>query len=54
MKLTHPKVNLQVATAAKFSVADLKGHGHLVVLVEGFVEAFALVGLHLDVVGCRE
>lgn len=51
LSLTHPEVNLQVAAAAKLAVADLEGDGHLVVLVQGFVEAFALVSLHLDVVG---
>lgn len=47
----HPEINLEIATAAEFPVADLEGDCHLVVLVEGFVEAFALVSLHLDVVG---
>lgn len=50
MRLTHPKVNLEVPAATKFSVADLEGDGHLVVLVQRLVEAFAHVGLHLNVV----
>lgn len=49
--MTHPKVNFQIAAAAKFPVADLEGNCHLVVLMQRLVEAFALVGLHLDVVG---
>ena len=52
MSLTYPEVNFQVSAATKLSVADLEGNGHLVVLVQRFVEAFALVSLHLDVV-CR-
>jgi hypothetical protein len=48
---SYPKVDLEVPAAAKLSVADLERHSHLVVLVELFVEAFAHVGLHLDVVG---
>lgn len=51
---THPEVNVQVAATAKFAVADLEGHGHLVVGMELLVEAFARVGLELDVVGRGE
>ncbi len=51
--IAYPKVNLQVPAAAKFPVADLEGDCHLVVLVKRFVEAFALVCLHLDVVRQR-
>jgi hypothetical protein len=54
VRLTHPKVNFQIAAAAKLPVADLEGHRHLVILVQRLVEAFALVGLHLDIMGCRE
>lgn len=53
-RLTYPEVNLQVSTAAKLPVADLEGNRHLVVLVQGLVEAFALVGLHLDVMRRRK
>jgi hypothetical protein len=52
--LTHPEVNFEISAATKLPVADLEGDCHLVVLVEGLVEAFALVGLHLDVVRRRE
>jgi hypothetical protein len=52
--MAHPEINLQVPTASKFPIADLERHRHLVVLVERFVEAFALVGLHLDIVRRRE
>jgi hypothetical protein len=48
--LTNPKVNLEVSAAAKLAIADLERDSHLVILVELFVEAFAHVGLHLDVV----
>lgn len=46
----YPKVNVQVAGAAKLAVADLEGDGHTVVSVELLVEAFAAVGGELDVV----
>lgn len=46
----YPEVNLQVAAAAEFPVANLEGDGHLVVLVQLLVEALALVRLHLDIV----
>lgn len=52
LPLTYPEVNLQVSATAKLSVADLKRNRHLVVLVQRFMETFALVSLHLDVV-CR-
>ncbi len=51
--IAYPKVNLQVSTATEFPVADLESDCHLVVLVKRFVEAFALVCLHLDVVRQR-
>jgi hypothetical protein len=47
---TYPEINFEIATASKFPVANLEGHGHFVVLVKGLVEAFALVRFHLDVV----
>ena len=51
--IAYPKVNLDVSAAAKFSVANLEGDGHLVVLVKRFVETFTLVGLHLNAVRQR-
>ncbi len=48
---TDPKVNVEVSSAAKLAVADLKGHRHPVIAVEGLVEALAAVGRELDVVG---
>ena len=53
-QLTHPEVDFKVSTASKLPVADLEGDRHLVIFVERFVEAFALVSLHLDVVRCRK
>lgn len=47
---TYPEVNLQISCAAKLPVPDLEGHGHLVILVEGLVEALPAVGRQLDVV----
>jgi hypothetical protein len=52
--IAHPEINLQVPAASKLAVADLECDRHLVVLVQGLVEALALVGLHLDVVRGRE
>ena len=46
-----PEVDFQIAGAAELAVADLEGDGHFVVFVQHFVEAFALVGAQLDVVG---
>lgn len=48
---SYPEVDLEVPTSSKFPIADLERDGHLVVLVQLFVEAFAHVRLHLDVVG---
>lgn len=48
---TDPKVNVEVSGAAKLAIADLEGHRHLVIAVEGLVEALAAVGRKLDVVG---
>jgi len=47
---TYPKVDLEVAAAAELAIADLVGHGHLVVAVEVLVETLARVGFHLNVV----
>lgn len=47
---TYPKVNVEVACAAKLAVADLESDGHGVILVEGLVEALAAVGGKDDVV----
>lgn len=46
----HPEINFEVPGATEFSVADLECDGHFVFFVELFVEAFAGVGAHLDVV----
>lgn len=54
MGLTYPEVDLDVTTAAEFPVADLESNGHLVIGVEGLVEAFARVSPQLDVVGSCE
>ena len=42
--MTHPKIDIEVAGAAKLAVADLEGHRHLVIAMEVLVEAFAAVG----------
>lgn len=47
---SYPKVNVEVACAAKLAVADLEGDGHLVVLVEALVEALDATGRQHDVV----
>jgi hypothetical protein len=53
--IAYPKIYLQIPTPAKLAVSNLERDRHLVVLVQRFVEAFALVRFHLDVVGkcCR-
>ena len=54
---THPEINLQIPRTAKLPVPNLKCHRHLIILVQGLVKAFSLVGAHLDVVGeggCEE
>ena len=47
----YVEIDVEVATAAEFPVADLECDGHLVVTVKFFVEAFSGVGFELDVVG---
>ena len=47
--LSYPKVNLQIPTAGKLTVADLEGDGHLVVSVQGLVEALAGMCFHLNI-----
>ncbi|KAI6770409.1 hypothetical protein HG530_005038 [Fusarium avenaceum] len=47
---TYPEVDIEVACAAEFPIADLEGDSHGVILVEGFVEAFSTVGGQDDVV----
>jgi hypothetical protein len=47
---SYPKINVQVPTTSKFAIANLESHGHLVVGMELFVEAFFRVRLELDVV----
>jgi hypothetical protein len=49
-QLTYPEVNFKIPASTELSVADLVRDRHLVVLVQRFVEAFAHVGFHLDVV----
>lgn len=51
--LTYPKVYVQVAGRPKFPIADLVGHCHLVILVQGLVEAFPAVGWELDIMRSR-
>jgi hypothetical protein len=41
---TYPEIDIKVACATKFTIANLEGHGHGVILVEGLVEAFSTVG----------
>ena len=50
-KGTHPEVNLQIPSATEFSIANLKCDSHLIILMQGLVKAFPLMGGHLDVVG---
>ena len=50
---THPEVNLQISRTAKLSVSNLEGDRHLIILVEDLVEAFSLMGAHLNVVRKR-
>ena len=50
---THPEVNLQVPRTAEFSVSNLECDRHLIILVEDLVEAFSLMGAHLNVVRKR-
>ena len=47
---THPEVNLQVPRTAKLSVSNLECDCHLIILVKDLVEAFSLMGAHLNVV----
>lgn len=49
MRESYPEVYLQISCAAEFPVSHLEGHGHLVILVEGLVEALSAVGWQLDV-----
>lgn len=48
VRRTYPEVNLKVSTSSELAVADLEGHGHQIILVQGLVEAFAGVSLQLD------
>lgn len=47
---TYEEVDIKISTATKFSVANLEGDRHLVVLVQRLVEAFSRMGAELDVV----
>jgi hypothetical protein len=49
--ITYVEVDVEISRAAKFSVANLEGDCHFVVLVEFFVETFSGVRLQGDVVG---
>lgn len=54
---TYKEVDIKIATATKFSVANLEGDRHLVILVQRLVEAFSRMGAELDVVrvgDCKE
>ena len=46
----YVEVNVEIAGTTELAIAHLEGHGHFIVLVEFFVEAFARVGFELDVV----
>ena len=53
-RAAYPEIDVKVAGAAELPVADLESDGHLVILVEGLVEALPAVGWQLDVVcHCR-
>lgn len=49
-RTTNPEINVEVATTAKFTVANLEGDGHLVIGMKLLVKAFARVCLQLNVV----
>lgn len=51
---THPKVDIQIPTSSKFSIADLERDGHAIVLMEILVEALSGVGPQLNVVRIAE
>ena len=46
---TYPEIDIEVACATEFTIANLEGNGHGVILVEGLVEAFSTVGGQDDV-----
>lgn len=46
----YPEVNFEIATSAKFAVADLECDCHLVIGMEEFVKAFSRMCLELDIV----
>lgn len=50
MEDTYPEVELDVATAAKFAVSNLKGNRHSVIGMKEFVKTFAGMSAKLDVV----
>lgn len=47
---TNPKVNLQIPRTTKFPVSNLESDCHLIIPLQDLVEAFSLMGAHLDVV----
>jgi len=51
---TYLEIDVQIATATKLLVAHLERDRHLVFLVKLFVEAFARMRFHLDVVRIAE
>lgn len=50
---TYPKINLQVSAPPKLPIANLEGHSHQVIAVQGLVEALPRVRLELDGVSGR-
>ena len=50
---THPEINFQIPRTAKLSVSNLESDRHLIILVKDLVEAFSLMGAHLNVVRKR-
>jgi hypothetical protein len=50
----YPEVDIEIAGRAEFTVSDLKRHCHLVLSVEGFVEALATMRGQHDIVGVSD
>jgi hypothetical protein len=47
---TYPEINIEVTCAAKLAIADLEGDRHLVIPVQGLVEALEAMGRQDNVV----
>lgn len=47
---THPEVKLQIPRATKLPIPNLECDRHLIIFMQDLVEAFSLMGAHLDVV----